>query len=192
MDVLTDPWGWWIAPFADNQFMRDALLAGILTVITTSLVGTWVVLRGMSFLGDALARDLPIQSGQCVLLPRAEIARKETAELLTQRGARVTDLPVYRTVPESISASVMDEMRHGVDAILFTSESTVRSFLDAVRVQLPAGAIPESARIACIGPVTASAARELGLRVDAVASVHTTTGLVESLTEAFSKGGALQ
>ena len=58
MEFLTDPWGWWITPFADNQFMRDALLAGILTVITTSLVGTWVVLRGMSFLGDALAHGV--------------------------------------------------------------------------------------------------------------------------------------
>lgn len=58
MEFLTDPRGWWIAPFTDNQFMRDALLAGILTVITTSLVGTWVVLRGMSFLGDALAHGV--------------------------------------------------------------------------------------------------------------------------------------
>jgi ABC-type Mn2+/Zn2+ transport system permease subunit len=38
--------------------MRDALLAGLLTVVTTSLVGTWVVLRGMSFLGDALAHGV--------------------------------------------------------------------------------------------------------------------------------------
>jgi len=144
------------------------------------------------FVGDALARDLPLQPGQRVLLPRAEIARRETAELLERRGAQVTDLPVYRTVSESISAGVMDEMRQGVDAILFTSESTVRSFLEAVRTQLPGSALTERACIACIGPVTARAARELGLRVDAVASVYTTTGLVESLTEAFLKGGALR
>ena len=55
MEFLTDPWGWWAAPFVNSELMRDALLAGILTVVTTSLVGTWVVLRGMSFLGDALA-----------------------------------------------------------------------------------------------------------------------------------------
>jgi hydroxymethylbilane synthase len=144
------------------------------------------------FVGDALARDLPILPGQTVLLPRAEIARRETVDLLVQRGAQVTDLPVYRTIPESISAAVMDEIRHGVDAILFTSESTVKSFVSAVRGQLPGSGLTESARIACIGPVTAGAARELGLRVDVVASVHTTTGLLESLTEAFSKGGALQ
>ncbi|MGB0114385.1 MAG: metal ABC transporter permease [Ilumatobacteraceae bacterium] len=58
MDFLTDPWGWWIEPFTNSPSMRDALLAGVLTVITTSLVGTWVVLRGMSFLGDALAHGV--------------------------------------------------------------------------------------------------------------------------------------
>ncbi len=58
VEFLTDPWGWWITPFVDSELMRDALLAGILTVITTSLVGTWVVLRGMSFLGDALAHGV--------------------------------------------------------------------------------------------------------------------------------------
>ena len=36
-----------VAPFVDSELMRGALLAGLLTVVTTSLVGTWVVLRGM-------------------------------------------------------------------------------------------------------------------------------------------------
>jgi len=58
MTFLTDPYGWWVEPFVDSAAVRDALLAGILTVITTSLVGTWVVLRGMSFLGDALAHGV--------------------------------------------------------------------------------------------------------------------------------------
>ncbi len=55
MSILTDPIGWWIEPFTSNVFMRSALVAGVLAVVATSLVGTWVVLRGMSFLGDALA-----------------------------------------------------------------------------------------------------------------------------------------
>ncbi|MCP3993299.1 MAG: metal ABC transporter permease [Actinomycetia bacterium] len=38
--------------------MTKALLAGILTVVATSIVGTWVVLRGISFLGDALAHGV--------------------------------------------------------------------------------------------------------------------------------------
>ena len=58
MEFLTDPVTWWIDPFTSNSFMRNALYAGLLVVLTTSVVGTWVVLRGMSFLGDALAHGV--------------------------------------------------------------------------------------------------------------------------------------
>ena len=58
MRWLTDPIDWWITPFADNPFLRDALWAALLTVVCTSVIGTWVVLRGLSFLGDALAHGV--------------------------------------------------------------------------------------------------------------------------------------
>lgn len=58
MNFLFDPWTWWVEPFIDNPFMRSALWAGLLTVVTTSVVGIWVVLRGLSFLGDALAHGV--------------------------------------------------------------------------------------------------------------------------------------
>lgn len=48
---------WLVEPFA-LDFMQRALLASLLTVVTTSLVGTWVVLRGMSFMGDAMAHGV--------------------------------------------------------------------------------------------------------------------------------------
>jgi len=55
---VSDPVGWWIEPFTSNSFMAKALAAGLLAMLTTSVVGTWVVLRGMSFLGDALAHGV--------------------------------------------------------------------------------------------------------------------------------------
>ena len=58
MDWLTEPLVWWIEPFTDNVFMRDALVASLLAVVTTSVIGTWVVLRGLAFLGDALAHGV--------------------------------------------------------------------------------------------------------------------------------------
>ena len=58
MNWITHPIDWWITPFADNPFLVDALLAALLSVICTSLIGTWVVLRGLSFLGDALAHGV--------------------------------------------------------------------------------------------------------------------------------------
>ena len=51
MNLLTDP-------FVQNAFMQRALLAGILVAIATGVVGTLMVLRGMAFLGDALAHGV--------------------------------------------------------------------------------------------------------------------------------------
>lgn len=48
---------WFADPYAAG-FMQRALLAGGLAVVATSVVGTWVVLRGLSFLGDALAHGV--------------------------------------------------------------------------------------------------------------------------------------
>jgi zinc/manganese transport system permease protein len=45
-------------PFLDNLFMQRALAAGVLVAIACGVVGTFVVLRGMAFLGDALAHGV--------------------------------------------------------------------------------------------------------------------------------------
>ncbi len=48
---------WLIEPF-QFAFMQRALIAGALAALTTALVGTWVVLRGLTFMGDALAHGV--------------------------------------------------------------------------------------------------------------------------------------
>lgn len=58
MRFLTDPWSWWVEPFLHSDSVRAAAPVVALTALCTSLVGTWVVLRGMSFLGDALAHGV--------------------------------------------------------------------------------------------------------------------------------------
>lgn len=50
MEFITDPFAF--------TFMQNALLAGLLTVVASSLIGTWVVMRGMAFMGDALAHGV--------------------------------------------------------------------------------------------------------------------------------------
>jgi len=55
-------------PFLDNEFMLRALLAGILVSISCAIVGTFVVLRGLAFIGDALAHGvLPGIAGAALL-----------------------------------------------------------------------------------------------------------------------------
>jgi ABC-type Mn2+/Zn2+ transport system permease subunit len=47
-----------IAPFASNQFMTNALVAGVLVSAACGIVGTFIVLRGLAFIGDALAHGV--------------------------------------------------------------------------------------------------------------------------------------
>ena len=42
----------------EPEFMQRALIGSLVAVVATSLVGTWVVLRGLAFLGDALAHGV--------------------------------------------------------------------------------------------------------------------------------------
>ena len=60
--------GPFLDPFLDNQFMLRALLAGILVSFSCAIVGTFVVLRGLAFIGDALAHGvLPGIAGAVLL-----------------------------------------------------------------------------------------------------------------------------
>ncbi len=42
----------------EPAFMQRALIGSLIAVVATSFVGTWVVLRGLAFLGDALAHGV--------------------------------------------------------------------------------------------------------------------------------------
>ena len=48
---------WLIDPFLPS-FMQRALLAGALVAAQCSLIGVWIVLRRLNFLGDALAHGV--------------------------------------------------------------------------------------------------------------------------------------
>jgi len=48
----------WFTEAFEPSFMQRALLGGLVAVVATSLIGTWVVLRGLAFLGDALAHGV--------------------------------------------------------------------------------------------------------------------------------------
>lgn len=118
-----------------------------------------------------------------VLLPRSDLADAMLPDALRARGARVHEVIAYRTVPADDIASLGERLAHeAVDAIVFTSPSTARYFLNGLG---PARTLADGARpaIICIGPTTAGAVRELvgALAVDAVAETHDDDGLVHAI-----------
>lgn len=73
----------WLSEPFELAFMQRALLASLLAVVTTSLVGTWVVLRGLSFIGDALAHGvLPGIAAGVLLGLNLELAAVASALLM--------------------------------------------------------------------------------------------------------------
>jgi uroporphyrinogen III methyltransferase/synthase len=142
------------------------------------------------FRAEALADGLaPHVGGKRVLLPRAEGARDVLPTSLARAGAEVVDVATYRAKPAgALPERVRDLLERGsIDAITFTSSSTVRHF----HALLGDGAIRKTggATIACIGPITAETARALGWRVDVQAREYTTEGLAEALIDYFASRG---
>lgn len=121
--------------------------------------------------------------GQWILLPRAELAREALTVELARRGAVVHEIAAYRTLPAAPDPHGLAELRRGVDAITFTSSSTVRNFVALVGQSAICNL---QSAIACIGPITAQTAREAGLPVAVVAKKYTTDGLVAALLDYFS------
>lgn len=119
-------------------------------------------------------------AGSRVLLARSADGDPALADGLRTAGAAVTDAAAYRAATASGDDAVLAELRGGrIDAVTFTSPSTVRGLVEL------AGVEPlRATRIACIGPVTAAAARAAGLTIQAEAAEHTAAGLVAALAAA--------
>lgn len=135
----------------------------------------------------AIAAADPDLRGARVLLPRAEVAREALPEILSERGAEVDVVPAYRTGgPSEDDAIALRELVHHarVDVITFTSPSTVREVAKALGDA--AGSLG-AFTIACIGPVTADAARERGWPVHVTPKDYTARGLVTALRAHYAE-----
>jgi uroporphyrinogen III methyltransferase/synthase len=134
------------------------------------------------FVAEAVIRDFPEDvAGKSILIARAKEAREVLPEKLKELGANVQISVVYETIVEDTDAeSVKSMLESGsVDIITFTSSSTVKNFMSLIGDTK----VPDSVSIACIGPVTAETAYEVGLEADVVAEEYTIEGLVSAILD---------
>jgi len=137
------------------------------------------------YIAEAIVPSLGEVRGHWILLPRAEIAREALVVELERQGAVVHEIAAYRTLPAVPNPNGFIELKRGVDAITFTSSSTVRNFIELIN-NYPVNLLNPLTLIACIGPITTQTAHELGLRVDVVAREYTTHGLVTALLDYYA------
>jgi len=146
------------------------------TAATLRQHGIEVNMLPREYCAEAILDTIGEVCRQRILLPRADIARAELAIGLRMRGAIVEEVAAYRTLPATPPPTAFEQLRQGVDVVTFTSSSTVRHF-----VALTRGFDYGDPAIACIGPVTAETAWQMGLHVDIVADEHTIDGLFRAL-----------
>ena len=120
--------------------------------------------------------------GQKVLLPRAMKARTILPESLREMGARVDEVTAYETVLADEDKTQLMEMLEdkAVDAVTFTSSSTVSNFVSLLPEDRKAELL-DGVTMASIGPITSDTARELDLNVDIEAEEFTIPGLIDAL-----------
>jgi uroporphyrinogen III methyltransferase/synthase len=159
---------------------------GSATAAALKQQGVRADLVAAEFSSDGLLQAMPGDlSGARVLIPAAEGASPTLSAGLRRRGAKVDQVPVYRTIlPPATTAHARALFTDGrVDVVTFASSSSVLNLKallgdDFERLR--------EALIACIGPVTAATARELGLDVAIEPRTHTIPALVEAIKAHFA------
>ncbi|MDW7680854.1 MAG: uroporphyrinogen-III synthase, partial [bacterium] len=133
----------------------------------------------------ALIRKQGTLKGQRFLLPRADLARSLLKDELEKSGAIVDEIVAYRT---TLAAADKDKVLHElnnrkIDAITFTSSSTVSNFVDMVgkdQLNCLNGVV-----VACIGPITRNTAEQLGIDATITAQEYTIPVLVDEIVSYF-------
>ncbi|MCB0113178.1 MAG: uroporphyrinogen-III synthase [Caldilineaceae bacterium] len=151
-------------------------------------LGLDVALLPDEFVAESLAEAIPVQPGERVFLPQSDIARSILAEKLEEAGAQVTRIDAYRTVLGRGGVPLPEYFWRGdVDAVLFTSASTVHNFMRRLKRENGSGGMLVDVVVGCIGPVTADAAIAHDLPVKVVPDEHTIEGLVTALAAYFAE-----
>ena len=187
----------WLVLTSETAVALVADAAGVagLSGLAIAVVGpaTGAALRAVGVEADLVAPGQEAESlaaelaglgvaGRGVLVMAASGGRDVVAPVLQQAGAGVEVLEGYRTVmPEGAAERLRAEVaRATVDAVTFTSGSTVRHFATAIPDP------PQRCAAMCIGPVTAGAAREAGWERIVTAGDHTAAGVVAAMIEHLS------
>jgi uroporphyrinogen III methyltransferase/synthase len=126
------------------------------------------------------------------LLPRADIAREVLPDELRKSGGDVTEVIAYRTVLAEIEREGDPDiyrmlLEKRVDVVTFTSASTVKNFVQVFGAE-QAPDLLNATTVASIGPVTAEAAEQYGIKTAIIPKQYTIPALVDAIVEHFRRG----
>lgn len=135
------------------------------------------------YVAEAILPGLGELRGRWVLLPTADIAHDSLPRAIQAADGIAHVITAYHTLPAEPDPQGMQALQTGLDVITFTSGSAARNFASLAHAAgLDPIGLPGDPKFVCIGPKTAQAARESGLRTDIIAESYTIEGLVEAIS----------
>ena len=142
------------------------------------------------FVAEAILKgfEKSMLKGKRILLARAKEARDILPEGLRKMGAQVDVVETYRTVKPKWGSKRLKEllMKGKVDAITFTSSSTVNHFAELLKKE-DLQALLKNTTIACIGPITARTAKNWKMRVQIQPKEYTIPALTQAIVKYFAR-----
>ena len=134
-------------------------------------------------LSELVEKMPPAPPTLTIAFPRSDIAPAGPVQALRERGHRVSDAVLYRTVPVEYSPEEIRRVRTDPpEVFVFTSPSTFHNLVTAFGRKLLDDAV-----IAAIGPTTTAAIRESGLPVHVTPDRPGLDALVASLKDYHEK-----
>ena len=137
---------------------------------------------------DQASRPL---EGLRVLVTRARDARDELGRALEAEGAIPLYFPVIRIAPTDEPerfAEALGDLREGrYGLVAFTSQNAVEKVVEGLARTFGDARSLESVRVCAVGPATARALTERGVRVDLVPTEHVAEALAQELVSAFGE-----
>ena len=142
-----------------------------------------------AYVSEELANALiaATHPGDTVAILRAQDGRDVLQQALADAGRVVTIVPLYRTVSVRGAQFARDVER--AEILTFLSASAVRGYVENFAEADAAVRAARGKVVACIGPVVADAARDLGLHVDVMPDTYSGDGLLDALEEFFASRG---
>jgi len=134
------------------------------------------------YLAEEILLGLQPVDGKNFLVLQSNLSAHTLAEMIQANGGKTVEVVAYQNIPHLPALSALDDLQLGVDVITFTSPSSVQNFKaisEKYKLQTPN--LHHRPLVACIGPVTAKAAKKAGFIVDIEAKEHTIAGLFEAL-----------
>nr|WP_272495708.1 uroporphyrinogen-III synthase [Bacillus pinisoli] len=125
---------------------------------------------------------------QSFIYVKGNLARDVISTELTKLGASIQELTVYETYCPTKQDDILRLLHDKIDAITFTSPSTVRHFVQLLEGREWRNWLNDSV-VCCIGPITEKAARDAGMFPAIVPSTYTMTHLMNELSSYFQKEG---